>query len=533
MLHRGAGLKAVPSTAAIAFALAAAIMAGLVAVAAGLFDPSPEETAVLEAVRAIADESSTVAENYFAGPESVAQVVANGVQRDPTLSSHVDLLRDLTISQPNLDGAFVGYPDGSFVDVRRDGGDQLRIKTIEIFGSQRSVNTDIVNSGGEVIESFPSLDDTYDPRTRPWFEGARVDDQHWTEPYVFFTSQLPGVTHSVAVTTDVGAVVAVVGVDIRLENLETFLDARRPSENGGAALLTSTGQLIAGQTPLALGAVDHELLDDWIADGRPSDGIVRTPGDESRLISITEVGADGDRLFVVDAPQADFLGEVRANREDLALLSSILGFVALSLMICSGVAMRRYVQKLDRLVRTDSLTGLMNRVALYDELGALLEGSAPVTVMMIDVDSFKLVNDRYGHRCGDHTLGVVADRLLRTAPRDALVARLGGDEFCVAITNHEDPVKACEATISDASGTIFIDGHSFDLKLSAGYVMSDEPGTELSQLLHQADLAMYAAKSESGSAAIGFVSEMADCCLSDWQRREGSHPVPDAERRAA
>ena len=195
--------------------------------------------------------------------------------------------------------------------------------------------------------------------------------------------------------------------------------------------------------------------------------------------------------------------------------------------------MRRYVQKLDRLVRTDSLTGLMNRVALYDELGALLEGSAPVTVMMIDVDSFKLVNDRYGHRCGDHTLGVVADRLLRTAPRDALVARLGGDEFCVAITNHEDPVKACEATISDASGTIFIDGQSFDLKLSAGYVMSDEPGTELSQLLHQADLAMYAAKSESGSAAIGFVSEMADCCLSDWQRREGSHPVPDAERRAA
>ncbi len=532
MIQRDAGLKAVPAAAAIAFALATVITAGLVAVAAGLVDATPEEAATVDTIRAIAEESTTVADNYFAGPEAVAQVLANGIGRDISAASNIDLLRDLTISQPNLDGTYIGFPDGSFVDVRRDSDDTLRIKTIEIAGSDRSVTVDIVDDTGEVLESFPSFDDTYDPRVRPWYEGALDDTHHWTEPYVFFTSQLPGVTHSVAVTDETGQVTAVVGVDIHLENLETFLDARRPSENGGAALFTPAGERIAGQTQVSLNGSEGTPVDEWQVEIDSGDGIVRVPGPEPRVASITRLAIDDDRILVVDAVEAELLGDVRQSRGRLALLSLILGFVALLLMVSSGIAIRRYVQQLDRVARTDSLTGLMNRGALYDELPHLLDSRLSLSVVIIDVDDFKLINDRFGHRVGDEVLEIVADRLVRSAPKEAIVARLGGDEFCIAFCERSDSAETCHSIVHSASGAIVADGRTFDISLSAGYVVQTDEDADISRLLHCADLAMYAAKEESGSCMVQFTTDLEERYVSDRNRRAASREISPTVKAA-
>ncbi|GAA3919427.1 hypothetical protein Aau02nite_29300 [Amorphoplanes auranticolor] len=87
---------------------------------------------------------------------------------------------------------------------------------------------------------------------------------------------------------------------------------------------------------------------------------------------------------------------------------------------------------LRRQVRQDSLTGLLSRAAFEVDLLALLTADAgPASVLYLDVDRFKTINDGSGHSAGDDVLCALADRVSRTVPAGSLVARLGGDEFVV------------------------------------------------------------------------------------------------------
>ena len=91
--------------------------------------------------------------------------------------------------------------------------------------------------------------------------------------------------------------------------------------------------------------------------------------------------------------------------------------------------------ELRRQVREDSLTGLLSRAAFEQDLvGVLTAGTSPASVLYLDVDRFKSINDGSGHAIGDEVLRSLAARLLTIVPAGALVARLGGDEFAVALS---------------------------------------------------------------------------------------------------
>jgi diguanylate cyclase (GGDEF)-like protein len=164
--------------------------------------------------------------------------------------------------------------------------------------------------------------------------------------------------------------------------------------------------------------------------------------------------------------------------------------------------------RLSHLAYHDSLTGLANRALFLERLAEALAargpGEAP-TVIMIDLDDFKPVNDRHGHNAGDTLLRVVAGRL-RDCVRDAdTVARLGGDEFAILLATPgparlADLVRRIGATIRQPV-RVGADRVEVSVRASVGTatgaVLDRTPGdveAELTALLHHADLEMYADK---------------------------------------
>ena len=144
---------------------------------------------------------------------------------------------------------------------------------------------------------------------------------------------------------------------------------------------------------------------------------------------------------------------------------------------------------------TDSLTGLANRRVLLDRLQHELvrgdRGGEPVTVLFMDLDGFKLVNDSLGHFVGDQLLVAVADRL-RGCIRDSdLCARVGGDEFAVLLTGRSDPELVAERVIAAVSRRFQIGANELSISVSVGIVSGRD---DAETLLRHADVAMYRAK---------------------------------------
>jgi diguanylate cyclase (GGDEF)-like protein len=149
--------------------------------------------------------------------------------------------------------------------------------------------------------------------------------------------------------------------------------------------------------------------------------------------------------------------------------------------------------------RTDPLTGLLNRSALSEHLDDVLADGRDLSVLFIDVDDFKRVNDRHGHHAGDEVLRVLARRLRGAVRGSEEVGRYGGDEFVVACTS-VDPTTVenlrhrVEAVLSEP---VHFDDTLWSPSASIG-MASARPGDTSAALLRRADAEMYRIKRERG-----------------------------------
>ncbi|SFU78280.1 diguanylate cyclase (GGDEF) domain-containing protein [Methylobacterium sp. 174MFSha1.1] len=209
------------------------------------------------------------------------------------------------------------------------------------------------------------------------------------------------------------------------------------------------------------------------------------------------------------------LGLLRLPDIDLlyldALLSARLGIalVALGPMAVAIVngARNDLLHRLDHLARHDHLTGALRRGAFLDRAGALLAERAaagePAAVLMVDVDHFKQVNDRFGHAGGDRVLAAVAAALQAELPRDAILGRLGGEEFAVLLPGAGAAQAGAAAerlrrrvAALPLPGVIEAGGPPpAGVTASFGLASCDARRPQgLEQLLARADAALYAAK---------------------------------------
>ncbi|WP_448626164.1 putative bifunctional diguanylate cyclase/phosphodiesterase [Geodermatophilus sp. URMC 64] len=160
----------------------------------------------------------------------------------------------------------------------------------------------------------------------------------------------------------------------------------------------------------------------------------------------------------------------------------------------------------------DPLTGLANRTQLLETASALLQRRRePVSVLLLDVDDFKDVNDTRGHSAGDQLLLAVAGRLAGCVRPEDLVARLGGDEFAVVMGAGPQTARAVAARILAAFGDpVSLDGRTVVVHVSIGVADTTTPGERSAEaLLRNADLAMYLAKAQGKHRVVVYADGMA------------------------
>jgi diguanylate cyclase (GGDEF)-like protein len=157
----------------------------------------------------------------------------------------------------------------------------------------------------------------------------------------------------------------------------------------------------------------------------------------------------------------------------------------------------RMQRKLVDMATRDGLTGLLNRPAFFSRAEKLCrERDAPLAAIMVDVDFFKSINDRYGHAAGDDALRAVADGLRSGLPASLLAARLGGEEFALLLEGAE-PNGACRAAECwrHRIAMTEIAAETGVIRLSCSFgVAQGAPGEDIDSLLRKADAALYAAK---------------------------------------
>lgn len=170
--------------------------------------------------------------------------------------------------------------------------------------------------------------------------------------------------------------------------------------------------------------------------------------------------------------------------------------------------------KISHMARFDALTGLPNRMVLHERMSEALAERGPrqfSALHFIDLDQFKQVNDTLGHSRGDLLLQAVAERLRSIVRKTDVVSRFGGDEFVVLqspIESSEEAGELAKRILGALSGTYQIDGHEVVISASIGIALSPMDGTEVDQVLRNADMALYRAKAESRGAWRFFEPEM-------------------------
>lgn len=168
-----------------------------------------------------------------------------------------------------------------------------------------------------------------------------------------------------------------------------------------------------------------------------------------------------------------------------------------------------FENQLTRLAHTDALTGIHNRSAFSDALGNLFSElrrkGTGFSVLLVDLDRFKSINDGFGHPAGDAVLRHVASALRRVFRADDFVARLGGDEFAVLLPGIYDEAALAgiaNRAVETIAADFLFEGRTLRVSASIGGAVAPNHATDEPSLMRVADLALYTAKSGRNTAII-------------------------------
>jgi len=323
---------------------------------------------IMDNIAAYAMEQS---QNYLGKAEQAADLTKRllksrvlGQENLPALE--VYFLNQLKI-YPDIAGIYLGTPEGEFYYVSRNANrspNGFRTKEITYDGEgERQVRLDWWDAEGNAVGIERPVEDHYDPRRRPWYQGAVTSGGiFWTDPYIFYTSQNPGVTISGPSLRADGSLRGVVGVDIEIDQLSTFISRLRIGNNGRALLLNRNREVVAfhdvekikyfqqGQKASKRLVTIDEFADPLSRSAVVAAGLPLAEGaplhlEQARFAKFTHEGKAYLAMFSpfpdphwpwvigMYMPEDDYLGALRANRHHARLVALGISVLA-SLFAC-------------------------------------------------------------------------------------------------------------------------------------------------------------------------------------------------------
>ena len=275
-----------------------------------------------------------------------------------------------------------------------------------------------------------------------------------------------------------------------------------------AALLTRSGAVVAQYSTLA----DRKARGRW--DLRSGNDGSRDPAGirgEQRRINVRTTGGNTHVLAVRISPYMPYFGS-----EELRKLDQLASMVGLAIERCEMAEQVAFAAS------HDSLTGLANRSMfmerLEEALGHVGRRSSSLALMFIDLDRFKLVNDRADHSAGDLVLKEMANRMTAMTRGVDLVARFGGDEFvALAEVDHEDDaLEMADRIRRGLSEPIDFGDAQLEVTSSIGVVVTSDNSTPSALILRDADNAMYDAKRSGRDQVVMYQANAQDLANRKW-----------------
>jgi diguanylate cyclase len=306
--------------------------------------------------------------------------------------------------------------------------------------------------------------------------------------------------------------------------------------DSGFAYLTATGQYSSGNL-VDLGWVAGFLLVAYAALRPDADGDPHRAELSSRAA-----------LLLPYAPALVGMGiaiyRVRGDHEDNPSLIGA-GLMMLVLMIRQMLALdenRRLTAAMRHQAFHDQLTGLANRALFQDRLTHALQlhrrSRQPLTLLLIDLDDFKGINDGLGHAAGDEALRRLAERLRASTRAGDTVARLGGDEFAILAEVGADGEQLAERVLAALDVPVSVGREEVPLRASIGVVdlAAGDPAIDADELMQRADLAMYLGKRQGKGRAVSFATLEAQVLEAQVEASKTDIPdprtAPDLSRTA-
>ncbi len=305
---------------------------------------------------------------------------------------------------PHFTGIYLGFPNGDFYDVRnhyRGDISCIRTKFIQNQGTFRSIKLKWRDSNYKIIDSAVDLNDTYDPRLRPWYKKALEKKKIvWTDPYIFYTSQKPGITIAGPIYNPSGTLRCIIGVDVEIDQLSTFIAKLKIGKSGKAFMLNKNGDVVAFPNLDQLRYVDKSRsnkirlvkineLDDILS--RKAFMSINNKFGEKIYDNLEQPCFAGfeyqnktyHTMFIqfralqwpwivgVYLPEDDYLGAINNNRKFNLLVTFVMSLLATILCMALSKGIIRplsYLEKMAIAVKNDNFTTQYNIKSVYKEI---------------------------------------------------------------------------------------------------------------------------------------------------------------------
>lgn len=317
------------------------------------------ERAMLEHARGLMDEAGANAAEHtkrFLEPateitEQARRMLDNGLVSTTAPAEMERYFFQLLRSETQLSGIYYGDESGNFVYVMNsDGPGPYRTKLISTDGEQRTTEYIWRDTEFDVVDRSFDDNDIFDARGRPWYlEARQLGSRVWTDPYIFFSSQQPGITVAAPIQGDQDQLHGVVGIDLDIADISLFLSDLTIGDSGAAFILSDDGRVIAHPDPARISTRNDDGTLGFIGINDFSDPIVRAAfadfhksdlsanqsvqseftfsGDQYMTLLLPIPDIDLPWNIAVFAPENDFIQGIRDNLSRNIWIAAIISIV--------------------------------------------------------------------------------------------------------------------------------------------------------------------------------------------------------------